>query len=291
MSDDPYFAMSSYWYEQWYRQKVAPNLSRKQKMELVKKISDFSLREPIFHSGLHYPKKDWPILAPYSSTDEITGIQLYAVLMAASRELGFPTTLGSTYNEKPIMPDLPVETSRFRQRDKKSFSFEEKENKLKSKIGSDLVPSVETLEGCKQVDGKWLSKYGVCVLSDGNQGYTAPVKGVYFFWSKKPSWETESIGACHVYGDDFYPRGIGTCKSKIDLGLTGEIRNPRLAALQAASNVMHGRGKNVNYFNPRGEVVRNSGRNAIAGNSPSQVKKLYSGLNLSRVKPFRLRRQ
>ena len=98
ISIDPFFAMSSYWYEQWYKNNVSPNLSRKQKMDLIKKINKLALREPIFHGGLYYPKEDFPELAPYVSPGiskgkhpftekegELTGVQLYAVYMAAAK--------------------------------------------------------------------------------------------------------------------------------------------------------------------------------------------------------------
>jgi len=293
------FAMSAYWYEQWYKNKVSPNLSRQEKLNLIRRISDLSLREPIFHGGLHYSKKDWPELAAYSSTDEITGVQLYTVLMAASQELGFPTTLGSTYQGKPIMPDLPSKTKRYIGRTKpESFVFKKKPKTTggQAKIGTDTVPSVENRAGCDLIDGKWFDSYGICVLSDGRiQGYTAPVKGVYFYWSKggKDTEMTESVGACHVYGDDYYPRGIGTCHSKIDLKLPkSALKDPRRAMLQIASNVMKGKteGLGIMCSSPRGRPVGCSARNAIVGNNPGQVRKLYENVRLEHVKPFRFRR-
>lgn len=304
--------MSAYWYEQWYKNNVSPNLSRQDKMSLIRRISDLSLREPIFHGGLYYPKEDFPELAPYVSPGiskgkhpftkkpgELTGVQLYAVLMAASQEVGFPTTLGSTYGDKPILPDIPREIKRYAGRGRPaSFEIKKKEKKKPvglPDLGTDMVPSVENLAGCSQIDGKWFDNYGICVLSDGRiQGYTAPVKGVYFYWSKDSGSDMiESVGACHVYGDDYYPKGIGTCRSKIDLNLPKSYsQNPRKAMMRMASNVMTGKGKAVGivYTSPRGRPVGCSAHNAVAGNNPGQIKGLYKNLMLEKVKPFRLRR-
>ena len=310
ISIDPFFAMSSYWYEQWYKNNVSPNLSRKQKMDLIKKINKLALREPIFHGGLYYPKEDFPELAPYVSPGiskgkhpftekegELTGVQLYAVYMAAAKELGFPTTLGSTYKGKQILPDLPKATKRYIHR-KKPEAFEIKK-KTKKKIpgipelGTDAAPSIENRAGCSQVNGKWLDNHNICLLSDGHiQGYTAPIKGIYFYWSKEPTWEVESLGACHVYGDDFYPKGIGTCKSKIEFKFSKKIADPRRMMLQIAGDIMRGKGKKYGIMctTPNGRPVGCSAHNAVAGNNPVQIKKLYDNIKLEGVKPFRLRK-
>ena len=311
--NDLAFSMSTYWYEQWYYNDVSPNLSRQQKMNLVKKISDLSLREPIFHGGLYYPKEDFPELAPYVSRGatmqehpvtkkkgQLTGVQLYAVLMAAAQELGIPTTRASTVYGKPIIPDLPRTTKRFIKKKeliKDSFKIKKKHKKIKEElepgiIGTDLVPSIENREGCDKFNGKWLNDYGICLFFDGRKhGYTAPIKGAYFFWSRDPTWELESAGGCHVYGDDHYPRGIGTCRSKIQIKYPKGLRDPRRAVLKIASDVMKGKGRahGLVYTSPNGRIVGSNARNAVAGNNPNQIRMFYDRLKMEEIEPFKLR--
>lgn len=74
-------------YATWYKKDVSPNLTKAQKEKLIKKISEKSLEKPIFIAGVDYNKKEFPELAPYSHTDKISGLQLYAVMMELFEEL------------------------------------------------------------------------------------------------------------------------------------------------------------------------------------------------------------
>jgi hypothetical protein len=74
-------------YAEWYQEKIKPNLSRQQKEKLMKKISDISLTRDITSVGVEFSKKDFPELAPYSHTEKISGLQLYAVMTEIFHEL------------------------------------------------------------------------------------------------------------------------------------------------------------------------------------------------------------
>lgn len=53
------------------------------------KISELSLREPIHLPGRKYKFEDFPELAPFSHTRDLSGLQLYAVLTEIMKELGY----------------------------------------------------------------------------------------------------------------------------------------------------------------------------------------------------------
>jgi hypothetical protein len=74
-------------YASWYRDDVAPKLTKEQKKKLLKKISDISLEKPIFTTGMEFDKKEFPELAPYMHTEKLTGLQLYAVMTEIFEEL------------------------------------------------------------------------------------------------------------------------------------------------------------------------------------------------------------
>lgn len=93
MSLMEYMALSSY--EQWYKENVSPNLSDDEKTKLAKKISELSLREPIFLPGKNYPHDMFPELVPFSRTEEFSGMQLYAVFTEVMKEKGCPVRSAS----------------------------------------------------------------------------------------------------------------------------------------------------------------------------------------------------
>ena len=86
MSLMEYMALSQY--ELWYKQEVAPNLSREGKLALAKKISELSLEEPIHLPNMHYPHERFPELKQFSHTEQFSGMQLYAVFTEIMKELG-----------------------------------------------------------------------------------------------------------------------------------------------------------------------------------------------------------
>jgi hypothetical protein len=79
--------ISMMFYADWYNTDVSPHLSKKKKEKLLRKISDISLRMPIYETGVEFDKKEFPELAPYSHTEKISGLQLYAVMTELFNEL------------------------------------------------------------------------------------------------------------------------------------------------------------------------------------------------------------
>ncbi len=88
-----YMTLNSY--EQWYKEDVSPHLNTDEKTELAKKISELSLREPIFLPGKNYSHDMFPELVPFSHTSEFTGMQLYAVFTEIMKELGWSVASAS----------------------------------------------------------------------------------------------------------------------------------------------------------------------------------------------------
>jgi len=77
----------------WYKEEVSPHLSREEKQRLAHKISRVTLQTPIWFEVDSKTKKPWnfidkfPELKPFSSTGEISGIQLVAVLEGIVKEV------------------------------------------------------------------------------------------------------------------------------------------------------------------------------------------------------------
>lgn len=74
-------------YAQWYQEEIKPKLSKKEKEKLLMKISDISLEKPITELNVNFDKKEFPELVPYTHTEKITGLQLYAVMTELFEEL------------------------------------------------------------------------------------------------------------------------------------------------------------------------------------------------------------
>jgi len=74
-------------YADWFKKEVSPHLTKEQKQKLLMKISDISLEKPIFEAGIKFKKSEFPELAPYAHTEEISGLQLYAVMTELFAEL------------------------------------------------------------------------------------------------------------------------------------------------------------------------------------------------------------
>ena len=67
-------------YAMWYKKDVKPNLTEKQKDELLHKISDLSLRIPIHLPNTEIPLDDFPELKPFAHTGSFSGLQLMTVM-------------------------------------------------------------------------------------------------------------------------------------------------------------------------------------------------------------------
>jgi len=333
-ANDLFRSMSSYWYEQWYLKDVSPHLSYDDKMRLMHRISELSMREPIFEGHLYYQKKDFPELAPYVSPGaggthaytgkqgDISGMQLYSVFMMLAKDMGMSTSRASMITtrggrERPILPDLPHDTKRLRER--ADLSPAERLDEL-SDIGTDLVPDVSNKAGCDLIKGKWLQEKKICLLKDTPmEGWTAPIKGAYVYWSretprqkiKSPYPENErfypdvpghadEIYACHVYADDFYPQGRGSCSSTVYHHFPNHHTNIhtnrqpiRDIALELAGDIAkcnaekHG----LKYLDKTGKRVNCRSRDAIVAPPEKQsFLTLYHELRFSKSHPpFRIK--
>jgi len=88
-------------YAEWYKEDVSPNLTKKQKIKLLKKISDTSLRRDITSPNVKFSKKDYPELAPFMHTEDLSGLQLYAVMTELFHEVHLKSKIPKPY---PSMP-------------------------------------------------------------------------------------------------------------------------------------------------------------------------------------------
>lgn len=82
-------------YEFWYKQTVSLNLTNEEKLSLAKRISELSLQQPIHLPNLKFPLEDFPEIKPFSSMEQFSGMQLYAVFTEIMREFGAPTNSAS----------------------------------------------------------------------------------------------------------------------------------------------------------------------------------------------------
>jgi hypothetical protein len=78
--------MAEMFYALWYEKDVSPNLTRKQKEELLQKLSKLSLEDPIFLQG-KFDKEKFPELKPYAHTNTLSGKQLYVLMNEIFNEL------------------------------------------------------------------------------------------------------------------------------------------------------------------------------------------------------------
>ena len=82
-------------YELWYKQSVSKNLTHEKKLSLAKRISEASLKKPIYLPNLKYPLEDFPEIAQFSSLEQFSGMQLWVVFTEIMREFGAPTRSAS----------------------------------------------------------------------------------------------------------------------------------------------------------------------------------------------------
>jgi len=71
----------------WYEEDVKPNLTLKDKQEILKQISDISLKQPIHIQGISVKHSEVPKLAKFSNTKDFTGLQLYIVMTEIFKEV------------------------------------------------------------------------------------------------------------------------------------------------------------------------------------------------------------
>ncbi len=81
------YAMADYFYTEWYRSDVSPNMSKEQKTALAKKISELTLEAPIWQDRKTNYIDKFPELATYSHSGRISGMQLVSVMTEIVHEL------------------------------------------------------------------------------------------------------------------------------------------------------------------------------------------------------------
>lgn len=71
-----------FFYSKWYTDDVAPHLTAEQKNSIMHRISQMTLRAPIWLDRETDFTERFPELKPYSHSGKITGLQLCAVMEA-----------------------------------------------------------------------------------------------------------------------------------------------------------------------------------------------------------------
>ena len=80
------YTMPMFFYQTWYFETVRQHLTTEQKEDIAKRISELTLKSPIHLDRETNYINDFPLLAPYSTNKQISGLQLCAVLTAIIRE-------------------------------------------------------------------------------------------------------------------------------------------------------------------------------------------------------------
>jgi hypothetical protein len=76
-------------YARWYLDDVSERLTPEEKLGLVRKISELSLKD--YLPGIKsIPLKDFPELKPFTKLKTFSGKQLFAVMTEIGLELGMP---------------------------------------------------------------------------------------------------------------------------------------------------------------------------------------------------------
>lgn len=81
------YTMAHGFYELWYKQHVSSNLSNSEKHDLANRISELTLKSPIWIDKKTNYIEQFPELKPYSTNQFISGLQLCAVMGAIVKEL------------------------------------------------------------------------------------------------------------------------------------------------------------------------------------------------------------
>jgi len=79
--------MSMLFYKMWYKENVESNLNRNDKQEILKQISEISLKQPITINGVEIEHENVPKLAKFSNKKKFSGLQLYVVMTEIFNEL------------------------------------------------------------------------------------------------------------------------------------------------------------------------------------------------------------
>lgn len=74
-------------YELWYKEEVKTHLSNTTKINIAKRISELTLKSPIWLDKKKNYLDQFPELRTYSSTGHISGLQLCVVMTAIVKEM------------------------------------------------------------------------------------------------------------------------------------------------------------------------------------------------------------
>ena len=80
-------AIPKAWYTSWYKEDVSPHLDDSKKIDIAQRISELTLKSAIWLDKDTNYIEQFPELARYSSTKQISGLQLCAVMTEIVREL------------------------------------------------------------------------------------------------------------------------------------------------------------------------------------------------------------
>ena len=172
------------------------------------------------------------------------------------------------------------------------------------------IHSVDTLVGCERIGGTWFKKHGICELMDYADpyidiGWTAPVKGAYFWWEVHDLGESTGeeqdygklighVTGCLVKDSHDYPDNVGWCQSiydyekifdeKTTISPWEQIRNH---CHMVAGDVLKGRGykHGLAYFTPTGKIVQGPSRGAFVGDRAGVI---FKDMKKYSKPPFRL---
>ena len=78
--------MAEGWYQLHYQQRISPNLTDQQKEDVAKKISELTLRSPIWEDKKVDYSEQFPELKPYINT-KLTGLYLCGILKGIVNDL------------------------------------------------------------------------------------------------------------------------------------------------------------------------------------------------------------
>lgn len=73
--------MSIMFYRLCYKNDVRPNISKEEKIKILERISDLSLKMPIYEPNVEFELSEIPELSHYTRLRKFTGLQLYSVMM------------------------------------------------------------------------------------------------------------------------------------------------------------------------------------------------------------------
>lgn len=93
------FGLAEMFYADWYKTDVSPHLTKEQKVAMLKKLSDFSLENPMLYIE-NIPLNKFPELKPYAHTKAFSGTQLYVVMSEVFNEIS-KTKIATLYPHFP----------------------------------------------------------------------------------------------------------------------------------------------------------------------------------------------